>query len=833
MNRGGARLSLYWFWGACLCLCSLRLVAWDVSFLRFLSPVTLADYELPEADLNVDPVIPANPYPSPGQAPLSIRGNTNTQAAEPKSQQAAESSHNQSESRSDNNTFQQTNIIPQGRQLRFPSVSDRLLRYLGNDWSLDRGPEAPVWRYARVDPNLVKLYPPSENHVIKVPTKLSLDAPFVVDMVAARWQLRELVTNRSVAATQQYFFNAVNSIFYGVDLQEWKYNRNAVPIFANMASPDAMEVSSIVRYPQWTWARRRDTNATESNTATAHRAGTDKVGNEPTPTSPPPQPILWNPFSSLRHRKQIMDSTTNTDVDWLQKQNEALLTQSCLSKPKCQSLATALSIPSNIPHLLLTAAPRKGYRSKVLVLLPALDREELVRALLSQSVVLMPVPVTTSWLMEDQLEPWVHYVPLAADLSNLEGQMKWVWANDHAARRIAERATVWIHDLYFHENATKDNEYLQREILRRYKALFQPLTVSSDSTVGNDPIVKPRMSAPTIFTAGGQSASEIIAASRRVKADPQSNITGSATLKTAVCYKTLFGAVDLERFTQWVAYNHLLGFDHVFAWYLPGLRDYDGFDTLANLPYVTLLENKDDTILTEINPGYEILHGSGDQRAVERLCLRETAKDYDWVMFADADEYLWFHENIGLKEFIHRYGGNNTYLSFGKKMYTRTHSVDDRDSGFGLDMYPFNAGPFCSVPPDTKGSSWSALRTKYSLSNPVCPMHFGRSKVIVQPRAHDHVSVHGNHYPDPDRKSIHYSVHVAHFKEWPKLFDEVDTRLQGRMNFTVFRNESLSIHDLKSGHQSNADGSYNMFYDDQLHDWFEFVAQHADTSILK
>jgi hypothetical protein len=24
-----------------------------------------------------------------------------------------------------------------------------------------------------------------------------------------------------------------------------------------------------------------------------------------------------------------------------------------------------------------------------------------------------------------------------------------------------------------------------------------------------------------------------------------------------------------------------------------------------------------------------------------------------------------------------------------------------------------------------------------------------------------------------------------------------------------------------------------MFYDDQLHDWFEFVVQHADTSILK
>jgi len=46
-------------------------------------------------------------------------------------------------------------------------------------------------------------------------------------------------------------------------------------------------------------------------------------------------------------------------------------------------------------------------------------------ALWSASAVIMPRPTVCSWLMEDRLEPWVHYVPVAADFSNLTDAVDW------------------------------------------------------------------------------------------------------------------------------------------------------------------------------------------------------------------------------------------------------------------------------------------------------------------------------------------------------------------------------------------------------------------------
>jgi hypothetical protein len=48
-------------------------------------------------------------------------------------------------------------------------------------------------------------------------------------------------------------------------------------------------------------------------------------------------------------------------------------------------------------------------------------------ALLSQSVVLMPPPGHTSWLMEELLEPWIHYIPLEEDFPDLESKMQSLW----------------------------------------------------------------------------------------------------------------------------------------------------------------------------------------------------------------------------------------------------------------------------------------------------------------------------------------------------------------------------------------------------------------------
>jgi Glycosyl transferase family 90 len=110
-------------------------------------------------------------------------------------------------------------------------------------------------------------------------------------------------------------------------------------------------------------------------------------------------------------------------------------------------------------------------------------------ALLSQSVVLMPIPKHTSWAMEELLEPWVHYVPLNADASDVEEKMRWVVEHDEHARRIAHRGSLWMQDLVFHPESLEDDREIQEEILRRYMAHFAPLS-DSESMDAVAPLVR-------------------------------------------------------------------------------------------------------------------------------------------------------------------------------------------------------------------------------------------------------------------------------------------------------------------------------------------------------
>ena len=93
-------------------------------------------------------------------------------------------------------------------------------------------------------------------------------------------------------------------------------------------------------------------------------------------------------------------------------------------------------------------------------------------ALLSRSVVMMPPPTVTSWAMEEILEPWVHYIPLDADGLNAEERVQWIVDNDEKARKIAERATLFIYDLMFHPDADSDDHEVKSEIMRRYHEYF-------------------------------------------------------------------------------------------------------------------------------------------------------------------------------------------------------------------------------------------------------------------------------------------------------------------------------------------------------------------------
>ena len=93
-------------------------------------------------------------------------------------------------------------------------------------------------------------------------------------------------------------------------------------------------------------------------------------------------------------------------------------------------------------------------------------------ALFSNSVVLTQAPTCTSWAMEELLVPWVHYIPINDDLSDVEEKVQWILDHDDEARAIARNGRLWIADLVYHPDADEENEMIIDETMRRYSAHF-------------------------------------------------------------------------------------------------------------------------------------------------------------------------------------------------------------------------------------------------------------------------------------------------------------------------------------------------------------------------
>lgn len=50
--------------------------------------------------------------------------------------------------------------------------------------------------------------------------------------------------------------------------------------------------------------------------------------------------------------------------------------------------------------------------------------------------------------------------------------MQWLLDNQKEAKKISERATLWMEDLIFHPDAAEDDRLIQEEIIRRYQQHF-------------------------------------------------------------------------------------------------------------------------------------------------------------------------------------------------------------------------------------------------------------------------------------------------------------------------------------------------------------------------
>lgn len=81
-------------------------------------------------------------------------------------------------------------------------------------------------------------------------------------------------------------------------------------------------------------------------------------------------------------------------------------------------------------------------------------------------------PQTVSYAMEDLLIPFVHYIPLKDDYSNVIEMIEWARANDEKCRWISDQATEYITRLWISEEAKMEHEVVMRSLGDLYQKQF-------------------------------------------------------------------------------------------------------------------------------------------------------------------------------------------------------------------------------------------------------------------------------------------------------------------------------------------------------------------------
>jgi hypothetical protein len=177
-----------------------------------------------------------------------------------------------------------------------------------------------------------------------------------------------------------------------------------------------------------------------------------------------------------------------------------------------------------------------------------------------------------------------------------------------------------------------------------------------------------------------------------------------------------------------------------------------------------------------------------------------------------------FNEEMGIKDFIAKNADNRTKsIGFGKKMYTLTARVDKVDSGFGLDMYPFTPGIYCSFP--------KHFRMK---SRKECTGVNGSTKLIVRPQRHAKgIAVHGPRRPSIKAGQIQINTDIARFLEYPFMHQRVNATYHEKVDFLVTSLFSLRMNNFDHGYQQHENGTWTIRYDDEPSKWYQYVASRG------
>jgi hypothetical protein len=92
--------------------------------------------------------------------------------------------------------------------------------------------------------------------------------------------------------------------------------------------------------------------------------------------------------------------------------------------------------------------------------------------LASSSVVFLATPSTETFAMEGLLVPFIHYIPVENDGSDLEEMLEWAKENDQKAKWISAQATQFMNDLWLSDKAKQDNILIRNELANIYHHRF-------------------------------------------------------------------------------------------------------------------------------------------------------------------------------------------------------------------------------------------------------------------------------------------------------------------------------------------------------------------------
>jgi hypothetical protein len=74
--------------------------------------------------------------------------------------------------------------------------------------------------------------------------------------------------------------------------------------------------------------------------------------------------------------------------------------------------------------------------------------------------------------METKLQPFVHYLPIEEDMSNIEELVQLAEGNLEQSRMISERSTLYAYDLLFHPDAIRDEKLIMERMMDKYRTYF-------------------------------------------------------------------------------------------------------------------------------------------------------------------------------------------------------------------------------------------------------------------------------------------------------------------------------------------------------------------------